>query len=148
MRFHGWLIPLLLMTVVGCGGGNGTIEAPELVPISGKVLLDGKPLAAAQVFFLPKATTGGQVCYASTAEDGSFALKYVNGDEGCPRGEFVMQVSKLLTPDGKPIPEGQTAADVAAVDIIPLRYKDPDAPMNSVTITGPKSDFQIALKSR
>jgi hypothetical protein len=148
MRIPLWLTTTLLIAAAGCGQGGNTLTIPELVPISGKVLLDGKPLAAAQVFFLPKGTTGGQMCYASTGDDGSFALKYVNGAEGCPKGEFVMQISKLLTPDGKPIPEGQTAADVAAVDIIPRRYKDPESPMNSVMVSGPKTDFNIELKSR
>jgi hypothetical protein len=138
---------LAALVCVGCGS-NSPMKVPELVPFQGEVTLDGKPLPSAQVFFVPKGSTKGQGSYASTAEDGKFSLKYTNGADGIPKGDYAVQVSKLLTKDGKPIPEGQTAADVGAVDIIPARYKDPEAPMNTVTITEPKEGYVIALKSK
>jgi hypothetical protein len=139
---------VLVLGLAGCGGGTPSLKAPPLVPVSGRVLLDGKPLEAAQVFFVPKGATAGQLAYASTDSGGGFTLMYNNGLAGCPVGDYVVQISKLMTPDGKPIPEGTTAAEVAAVDIIPARYKDPDAPQNALFIDGPKPDLVFELKSR
>uniref|UniRef100_A0A7C2JY55 Carboxypeptidase regulatory-like domain-containing protein n=1 Tax=Schlesneria paludicola TaxID=360056 RepID=A0A7C2JY55_9PLAN len=138
---------VLLASVAGCGGGS-TLEVADLVPVSGKITLDGKPLPSAQVFLLPKGTTRGQGAFASTDESGGFAMKCNNGEDGCPKGEYSIQISKLMTPDGQPIPEGQTAADVGAIDIIPPRYKDPDAPQNALNVDGPKTDLVFALKTR
>lgn len=144
-RYAGLMI--VAIVCLGCGGGK-SLKVPELVPVKGKITLDGKPLESAQVLFQPKGGTAGQGAYASTAEDGSFTLKYNSGQEGCPKGEYVIMITKLLTPDGKAVPAGQNAADVDARDIIPARYKDPDAPLNSIMISGPNSDVNIDLKSK
>ncbi|HUQ68016.1 MAG TPA: hypothetical protein VM165_00750 [Planctomycetaceae bacterium] len=133
--------------LVGCGGAPA-LKAPPLVPVAGKVMLDGKPVESATVLFMPKGGTKGQNAYASTGTDGTFNLKYTNDQDGCPKGEYVVLISKLQSPDGKPIPAGQTAADVAAVDIIPPLYKDPEAPINSINIDGPKTDLVFDLKTR
>lgn len=143
-----WFCGAVVCWLAGCGGGGDTLKVPPLLAVSGKVTLDGQPLPSASVMFLPKPGTKGQGAAASTGEDGSFTLKYNNGEPGCPAGEYVVLISKLQTKDGKPIPAGQTAADADAVDIIPARYKDPDAPTNSISVTGAKSDLVFELKSK
>jgi len=137
----------LVVGCLGCGGGS-SLKAPELVPISGKITLDGKPLSSAQILFQPKGGTAGQGAYASSDENGAFSLKYNNGQEGCPKGEYVVLISKLAMKDGSDVPAGQTAADVDARDIIPAQYKDPDAPLNSTTVTAANTNYNIDLKSK
>ena len=38
-----------------------------------------------------------------------------------------MTVSKLAMPDGSPIPEGKNAADVDAVQVVPVPFSDPNS---------------------
>jgi hypothetical protein len=143
-----WILGLVLVGLIGCGSGSIALPVPPLHSVEGAVTLDGQPLAGAQVMLLPRGTTKGQGAYATTEDDGSFVLKYNSGDEGCPAGDYVVLVSKLQTRDGQPIPEGETAADVDAIDIVPPIYKDPEAPLNGIHISGPKSDLVIALRTR
>jgi len=134
--------------LVGCGGGEEA-KIPPLAPVSGTVKMDGKPLQGAVLSFLPKGATAGHMVTAVTDAEGKFACQYSNGAPGCPAGEYQVLISKLLTPDGKPIPEGSTAADVGAVETIPMRYRDPEAPSGSVMIPqGGKTDLNYDLKSK
>jgi hypothetical protein len=68
------LLPLL---AAGCGGSN-------VVAVSGRVTLDGKPLANAHVGFQPLAPAGkvdaGGGSYAITDSDGRYTLRMVEGD--------------------------------------------------------------------
>jgi hypothetical protein len=70
-----WLLALPL--ALGCGSG-------KTAPVSGRVLLDDKPLAKAKVNFQPIAREGdpnpGIGSYAETDADGYFTLKMVGND--------------------------------------------------------------------
>lgn len=66
-----------LLLVAGCGGNEE--DSFVLVPVSGTVMLDGKPLEGATVTFIPSisnkpATDGGDV----SGSGGSFSAKYRN----------------------------------------------------------------------
>jgi hypothetical protein len=148
MRSFCWIAGFALAGLGGCSSGSTELPVPPLHSVEGAVTLDGQPLAGAQVMLLPRGATKGQGAFASTEDDGSFVLKYNSGDEGCPEGDYVVLISKLQMRDGKPIPEGETAADVDAVDIVPPIYKDPEAPLNGIRISGPKSDLLFELRSR
>jgi hypothetical protein len=69
---------LVLCLAAGCGGRN-------VVPVSGRVTLDDKPLAGVHVGFQPMATEGnknpGGGSYAITDADGRYTLKLVEGGE-------------------------------------------------------------------
>src|SRR5215218_6090385 len=71
------ILAALLAGSAGCGG-------PKAVPVSGRVTLDGEPLANAVVSFLPAApdgtiTAAGPGSMAVTDDRGGFALKVVPG---------------------------------------------------------------------
>ncbi|MBI1347454.1 carboxypeptidase regulatory-like domain-containing protein [bacterium] len=139
---------ILELATLGCGGA-ATAKALDLEPVSGMVKFDGKPFAGASVAFMPRGTTAGQVAVSVTDAEGKFEMVYPDGGKGVPVGEYKVYISKLLTPSGDPIPEGKTAADVEAKDIVPMRYKKPDDLINVVSIpAGGKSDLVIEIMSK
>ena len=72
------LLTLLLTTLTGCGSSR-------VVPVSGNVSLDGKPLPGVHVGFQPIATPGnvnpGGGSYAITDAGGQFTLLLVENDK-------------------------------------------------------------------
>jgi len=94
-----------LAMVAGCAGGGGDEDSYSLVPVSGKLTLDGKPLEGATITFNASQgnnppTDGGDI----TAADGSFAAKYRNRS-GLAPGSYKITVHqpKAALP-GKPPP--------------------------------------------
>lgn len=76
----------------GCGGGEE--ERYTLVPVKGKILLDGKPLGGVTVSFMPNTsnkppTDGGDI----TGTDGTFSAKYRNRS-GLAPGKYKVVVSQ------------------------------------------------------
>ena len=69
--------------MAGCGGSP---DGPEMAPISGTVMLDGKPLVGAEVFFVANGFEG----YGKTKESGQYSLV-----RGAPVGECKVYISKL-----------------------------------------------------
>ena len=79
------------MTSLGCGKGNGR---SAVYPAEGQVLVNGQPLAGAQVVFYPQSQSGENTVAprAQTESDGRFKLTtYANAD-GAPEGEYVVTV--------------------------------------------------------
>jgi len=139
---------LLLSVIVGCGG-DVAAKVMDLQLVTGTVKMDGQPFPGASVAFMPRGTTEGQVAVSVTDAEGKFEMTYPDGGKGVPIGEYKVFISKLLTPEGQPIPEGKTAADVMAKDVVHPRYKNLDDMVNVVMIpAGGKADIVIELKSK
>jgi hypothetical protein len=147
-RFVSSMALLTVGVLVGCGSGVKPEVVPPLHPVSGKVTLDGKPIDKVAVTFVPAENNKGNGGSGSTDAEGRFNLKYRNGEDGIPAGDYIMVCTKLTMPDGSPIPEGQTAADVMAVDQIPERYRKVDNPRNAVSVPEGGKEFVFDLKSK
>ena len=80
-----------LVAIGGCGQTN-----PSLVPVEGRVTLDGNPLPEVVVTFTPIGTTPGNGAVGGTAADGRFTLTDVRGQPGAHAGEY--RVSLYPTP--------------------------------------------------
>jgi hypothetical protein len=84
----------LLLALMGCSGG------PKMVPVSGTVRLDGKPLVYAAVYFNP-VPAGGQITAPGpgslgvTDENGHFTLAIAGtgGTPGALVGEHRVRIS-------------------------------------------------------
>lgn len=140
---------ILLTIATGCGSKTTDVKLPDLVPVTGQVLLDGKPGSGISVSFLPKDSTVGQGAYCVSDSGGSFQCAYTNGQPGCPAGTYKVIFSKLAMPDGSPIPEGKTAADAGARDVIPMRYRALDTLENVVTVQAMgKNEFKFEIVSQ
>ncbi|MDG1875294.1 MAG: hypothetical protein P8J27_15375 [Mariniblastus sp.] len=91
-------IPCLLAALVicGCGPSSGTIS-----PVSGKLTLDGEPMAGVEIIFSPKMVEGnanpGPYSVGTTDAAGDFTLKTRYGDEGAVVGSHIvtMQYSDI-----------------------------------------------------
>lgn len=142
-----WMFLVLVLALGGCGAKVD--QSPPLQPVTGTILLDGKPIPGASVAFVPRGDTPGLVSVGTTNETGAFECVYPTGQPGVPTGEYKVLISKLVTPSGDPIPEGKTAADVEAKDIIPAKYKRLDDLINTIAVgPGGKKDLKFELTSR
>lgn len=139
---------LVVGVLVGCGSGVKPEVIPPLHPVTGKVTLDGQPVEKVAVTFVPAENNTGNGASGSTDAEGRFTLTYRTGDPGIPAGDYIVLCTKLTMPDGSPIPEGQTAADVMAVDQIPERYRRTDNPRNAVSVPEGGKNFDLDLKSK
>lgn len=128
---------LLLVGLSGCGGEVSGAPAQALVPVSGKVTLKNQPLAGASVVFTPRGATLGTGAFGVTDEQGAFTLTHKSDSPGVEPGEYVVIITKMALKDGSPIPEGQSAADVEAVQIVPSEFSDPasESAANKVTVS-------------
>lgn len=88
---------LLISIAVGCSGSES--YNPELGNVTGTVTLDGKPLPAAVVTFIPKVDPSvklAPVSGAVTDSNGKYTLKFKNGKDGALPGTHSIQISTDL----------------------------------------------------
>jgi hypothetical protein len=80
MKRSAWWIGLSLLWGCGCAG-----PLEKLAPVSGRVTLDGNPLAGAYVSFQPKGArdngSPGPASFARTDSDGRFSLAPVQPEQ-------------------------------------------------------------------
>lgn len=92
-------------SLAGCGGG----DMPELGDVSGKVTVDGAPVAGINILFTPET---GRAAGGVTESDGSYELIYLDGYSGCKIGpakvtfEWSPGVEPTVTVPAKYMEEG------------------------------------------
>ena len=137
-RIWGAASGLLAVLIAGCGGGL------DLIPVSGTVTLDGKPVDGAAVVFVPVA--GGPVASGTTEAGGKFRLMTVN-EPGAVPGEHHVTVTKQtmhgITADGMPGPDG-----VRVEWHVPERYSRAKTSGLTATVGGNKPEVSFALSSK
>lgn len=137
------VVLVLLVVPLGCGGEEA--QPTNLVVVTGTVKYKGKPLSGAALAFVPKGQTTGTGAFSVTDASGRYELTHRTQSPGVEPGTYVVSVSKMALPDGSPIPEGQDAADIGAVQIIPPIYSDPANELNPNQITVPVAGGEINL---
>jgi len=91
-----------LLLAGGCGPHADLANLPQpLQPLTGRVLLDGKPLPGVVLSFLPKAE-GGALSIGETDAEGRYRLSYV-GMPGCAPGDYDVVFSYKTMNDGQPL---------------------------------------------
>jgi hypothetical protein len=112
------------LAVTGCGE-----KGLHVVPVSGKVVVQGQPAAGAQVVLHPVAAKADQTFSAigKVQDDGSFKISAFGKDDGAPPGEYVATVQwfKVVQNDGGAGP---------GPNVIPRDYGDPARSPFKVTI--------------
>ncbi|WP_442482244.1 hypothetical protein [Aeoliella sp. SH292] len=76
---------LSLITTSGCAPSG-----PTVVPVSGKVLINGQPLTYGYVRFVP---TSGRASDGEVRSDGTFKLRYSASQEGALLGEHRVEIA-------------------------------------------------------
>ncbi|WP_422929739.1 hypothetical protein [Singulisphaera sp. PoT] len=80
-----------LASFSGCGGPGEA--GPRVYPVSGKVLIDGKPADKARIsFHASGAAVGPSTPYAVSGQDGSFRPTTILAEDGAPAGEYSLSV--------------------------------------------------------
>ena len=108
---------------LGCGGGDQRASTLDVVPVTGKVTFQGKPLAGAAVVCVPKDTEdvlkvemeNGKPA-GEADEEGGFALRWIDQD-GAPPGSYDVIIMAF-----KP---GNTDTEAQPETLIPLKYNNP-----------------------
>ena len=106
-----------LVLLVGCGGGPN----PEILPVSGVVSINGKPLPNAEVRFVPMedGLDGNFIASGITDKEGGFSLRLPGKEEvGC-----VACLSKVTIND-QPMPGKVRAAYGNGNNALIKRYED------------------------
>jgi hypothetical protein len=111
----------VVLSIAGLGCGK---SGPQFAPVTGRITLDGKPLAKAAVAFLPKAPQGklnasGPGSSGLTDETGTYVL-YVNGDKAQTPGAVVgdHRVSIITALSG----HGSSDSLLPPRELVPAKY--------------------------
>jgi hypothetical protein len=135
-----WLAFALAVLAVGCGGSK------KFAPVSGKVTLNGEPLANATVSFQPIAKEGstdaGPGSTGTTNDKGEFSLTVATGERGAVVGKHRVIISSLNAKSGTEDRRGGPEL----YDKVPHRYApgEPNALIIEVPNGGTnKADFPL-----
>jgi hypothetical protein len=103
------LAAVLLLSGTGCGSGK-----PKIYKVTGKVTLDGQPLAGAFLQFMPAdPATGLEMATGTSGGDGVYNLTTYNTNDGAMEGDYkVLVTRKVKSAD---TPAGNGAMDPKAM---------------------------------
>lgn len=125
---------------------------PKLVPVSGKVMHQGKPLAGAVVVFNPSGTEGN-LSIGETDANGEFKLSHMNFP-GCSAGQYKVGVSLKMNSKGKPVTLSEQSAlapsaeTMQAVEIIPDQYSSLGKTMLTAEVKPEGGTFSFNLEGK
>lgn len=117
------LLPASLM-VLGCGGEG---KSAKLVPVSGKVTLDGAPLTSGTINFTPE-DSKGTAAAGQIGSDGTYKLA-AGAKEGAAVGKYKVSIGagmksmstdpsaapKLSEPEKAPVPQKYQNSDASGI---------------------------------
>ena len=123
---------LLLVLAAALGAGCNPHSLPPMAPVKGTVTLDGQPVTAGQVSFIPtdKTDTAG-LSSGTIGTDGAYEI-HTGGASGAPLGKYKVTVTTSTVP----VP-GATTMPMAAWG---AQYKDPmKTPLNFEVVNNPEA---------
>lgn len=116
------LVWVLGAALSGCGGAAsppGSDEEKPLVPFSGVVTYNGKPLQGAMITFLP-VDERGTIGQGDTDAEGKFSLKY-QGRPGTAPGPYKVSINYRMAPGGVLITRGMMSSLVEPPEVTASR---------------------------
>jgi hypothetical protein len=130
---------LVACLVVQCGCSR----RPAVVPVSGRVTLDGKPLGFGSVMIQPAA---GPAARSTIGPDGTFtASTFVPGDGAIVGPAAVRVACYEQQRPGAPPPQGELALGKS---LVPEKYTQFETSGIGVTITAGMAPLEIELTSK
>ena len=130
------LLALIILLSSGCGDSG-----PELAPVSGTVLLDGKPVEGASVTFMPAA--GGRPATGTTNASGEFQLTTFKEQDGALVGDHSVTITLVK----RLYWEGMTTDQEKVKWLIPKRYGRVETSELHATVPCPEDRVTFELKS-
>jgi hypothetical protein len=130
---HRTALPVFLVALAGLAASAGCNRRPECVRVSGKVLLDGKPVRGGTVRVVPLKNRRAE---GAIDAEGRFVLATFERGDGCVRGTHPVEVLGVET-----LPNHQIRW------LVPLKYQQASTSGVTVNITGPTDQLVIDLKS-
>jgi hypothetical protein len=137
---------LTLAAVLGCGG------QVKLVPVTGVVKLDGKPVDGVRVYFWPKdqsaKTFVNQFAIGFSDKAGKFSLRGTNGD-GIEAGEYRVTFARPMTGVGKATAKpNQKGEEVGAKETLPPDLTELSRTKHTASVSEASHDFTFDLTSQ
>jgi hypothetical protein len=120
------LLVLGIAVIAGCNGSQ-----LERVPVSGRVLIDGKPLKFGYVRFFPE---GARASGGRLDEEGRFVLTSKQKGDGVVLGTHSVAISA-----------GESISDTQVRWHAPKKYNSPKASGLEFTISEPTDSLEILL---
>ncbi|MBL8848032.1 MAG: carboxypeptidase regulatory-like domain-containing protein [Planctomycetaceae bacterium] len=144
---------LLAMFLAGCGEDDPPAEKPDqLLPVTGTVKMDGKPLPGAVVIFLLQGQgTSAFNVMGSTGAEGTYTLKTRAGQEfhdGAPPGEYKVFITRMVKPDGSALPPDPSTppAMVGAKESIAFKFSNPGQTVLKASVAPGKDKFDFEVE--
>lgn len=121
---------MAVASLIGCRG-----DRPNIVPVSGQVLIDGRPLSYGVVQFTPH---GSRSSYGNLDRDGRFRLTCRDTNDGAVVGQHAVTVNgaEVLVSNNKLTKQRWHA---------PKKYADSATAGLIQEIAGPKDDVEIKI---
>ncbi|MBN1910901.1 MAG: hypothetical protein JW818_14240 [Pirellulales bacterium] len=121
------VLGLLLNTLAGCGDGR-----PKRVPVSGRVLIDGKPVPCGTICVMPE---NARAASGDIGPDGRFTLQCFGDNDGAVLGTHKVTVESF-----------ENVGELARKRFVPKEYGDPKTSGLTVTIDGSTDALEINLE--
>jgi hypothetical protein len=120
----------------------------KLMPVSGVVTLNHKPLSGAVVVFMPES---GPTSVGETDKDGRYELESYGRKGGAPVGDYKVAVSYLVSADGEP--QGLAARSsfsptpgmTSAKEQLPKEYSDLGRTKTTAKVVSPGGTFDFEI---
>lgn len=135
---------LLCVSLIACcllASGCSQGKSYSVVPVSGRITLDGEPLAGARITFQPTGVDPGPGSFGTTDAEGRFSLETMEDTkrEGAVPGTHHVQISTVVVGESA----GEEDAAPQAGKVLPTKYTDGslsyDVPQGGTTT----ADFDI-----
>ncbi len=145
---------LTLVLVAGCSEERIDYSSVDLINASGKVTLDGAPLAGAVITF---ETADGLMSYGMTNDSGTYTLQFDSVKNGVTPGKKTVRISttrKILglnAAEGEGGQEGgedegsESQPQAKAVEKVPAKYNSTSE--LTVDVTAGQTTYDFDLKS-
>lgn len=135
-----WVWILLTALGAGCSSGDG----PELTDVTGRVMVDGSPIAGAVLTFVPEA--GGSPSYGRTDSDGRYQLMFTFTKSGAMLGKHNVEIESRKIPASEAEEMRASGQEVPEYREIPKAYRQPGALTAEVVSGNNEINFELNSK--
>lgn len=140
----------LAVLLTGCG--TTASNQPPLMPVSGTVTLDGKPISGVAISFIPIGATHSTGASGYTDNAGRYKIMATRGGTGTPVGEYRVVAIKWVMPDGSDFPTNSKVGPMniksPAKQVLPAKYSAWDQPILKATVRDGANTIDFLLFSK